>query len=146
LVSGTKPFLAKSVSLQRVTFAFALAAIFTGAMLSLFVSKKPDGLEWSIEKITGARELAANNFAANSFAPDRAKKLQQKTALMPDYEFKNADSARAKKQTSIAGFAGSVFTFALAGISALLISLFKKRKQKTAAREKLAAKRKTGEP
>lgn len=71
--------------------AFALAALLIGGSFSWLASSDPDGLEWSIEKITGSTDLEA--------APDglhrSAASLQQKTALIPDYD------------TSLAGLIGT---------------------------------------
>jgi len=51
-------------------------------------SSHPDGLEWSIEKITGETELEAD-----SGIYDTAAEIQDKAALLPDYAFKDSDSA-----------------------------------------------------
>lgn len=40
----------RAFSLRKLTVALLAAALFTGGVLSIFASQKPDGLEWSIEK------------------------------------------------------------------------------------------------
>lgn len=51
--------------------AFAIAAVVMAALFAWIASENPDGLEWSIERITGSPELAP------AVVPG--------TALMPDY-------------------------------------------------------------
>ena len=41
------------VSLKKVMATFAALAVITGGGLSWFASTHPDGLEWSIQKVTG---------------------------------------------------------------------------------------------
>ena len=52
-----RPFDA-GISLKNVLAAFVILAVVTGGALSWFASTHPDGLEWSIQKVTGKRELA----------------------------------------------------------------------------------------
>ena len=107
--------------IKAVLIALALFTLITGGLLSLFVSSHPDGLEWSIEKITGSTELETEN----KFV-EKAASIQEKTAFMPDYNFPRQESAAAG--TTLAGILGGVFTFLLAGISALIISVVKKKR------------------
>lgn len=46
------------ISIKNVLIAFLIMAVVTGGALSWFASTHPDGLEWSIEKVTGKGELA----------------------------------------------------------------------------------------
>lgn len=43
-------------SLRAVVICFLIAALLTGGVLSRFASEQPDGLEWSIAKVTGRAE------------------------------------------------------------------------------------------
>ncbi len=63
-------------------WTLGIGALVLGGIVAFFASSNPDGLEWSIEKMTGSTELseaAAANMAANAGA------IQKTTALMPDY-------------------------------------------------------------
>ena len=71
----------KGVSTARVLAGFAAAALFVGGALSWFASANPDGLEWSIGKITGSGEVASPGGVH-----DTLEGLQEKTALLPDYD------------------------------------------------------------
>jgi len=57
-------------------------------MLSWFASTNPDGLEWSIEKIYGAPELPGQEHGIALVL----KKIQEKTAFLPDYNFKTGEN------------------------------------------------------
>ena len=54
--SLTRP-LSAEVSIKKVLVVLLVAALLTGGVLSWFASAKPDGLEWSIEKVFGRPEL-----------------------------------------------------------------------------------------
>lgn len=74
------------VSIKNILVAFVILAIITGGALSWFASTHPDGLEWSIEKVTGKAELEE---ATQGIAP-ALRDIQEKTAFLPDYGFKPA--------------------------------------------------------
>jgi cobalt/nickel transport system permease protein len=115
------------VPVKNVLITLALIALITGGLLSLFVSSHPDGLEWSIEKIAGTTEIETEYKTMEG-----AASIQEKTVIMPDYDFKDAGAEGSKLGTSISALLGGAFTFILAGLTALIISLVKK-KQKDAA-------------
>jgi len=106
---------------KNVLIALAVITLITGGLLSLFVSSHPDGLEWSIENITGSTEIETED----AFL-ERAASIQEKTAFLPDYNFPGAGEESLAAGTTLSGILGSVFTFLLAGISVLIISVVKK--------------------
>ena len=112
------------VSVRGVLAILAVIALVTGGVFSLFVSSHPDGLEWSIEKITGTTELEVKG----SFL-EGAASIQEKTVFLPDYDFKGAMENGSGLGTSVAGITGGVFTFMLAGIFVIIISLIKKKRK-----------------
>ena len=63
------------------------AALATGGVLSWFASQNPDGLEWSISRLTGSDGLKETEGGIH----EAAKRLQDRTALLPNYEFKSID-------------------------------------------------------
>lgn len=79
----------KRVSLKKVLVVFAIFALITGGMLSWFASTHPDGLEWSIEKVFGRPELPESEGGIHS----TLKGVQERTAFMPDYNFKQEEQA-----------------------------------------------------
>ena len=76
-------------SLRNVLAGFVALAVVTGGALSWFASAYPDGLEWSIEKITGKPELPGQERGVAS----TLKRLQERTALLPDYGFKKPEGS-----------------------------------------------------
>lgn len=130
-------------SLKKAIVIIASAAVITGGILSWFSSSNPDGLEWSILKAAGTDELKTSGFLH-----DKASEIQNNTALLPDYDFKNkaqqdADSKNYGKTnnqkeggigtvanggTSVSGLVGGTMTLLLAGATGIIIRIFKKRK------------------
>lgn len=112
--------LAGGVSPRPFLAAFAAAAVITGGVLSWFAATDPDGLEWSIEKAAGTPELAAPDTGVHAWL----KALQDKAALLPDYDFPRTAQAAAPEApehwpaiapgTSLAGVVGGAVTLALA--------------------------------
>lgn len=115
--------------MRNVVFLLAVITLLAGGALSLFASSHPDGLEWSMEKTAGTTELEIKDGFIEGAAA-----IQDKTAFMPDYDFKNAGEEGSGTGTTVAGILGGAFTFFLAGASAFIIShVKKKRKDGTAA-------------
>jgi len=111
------------ISLKNVLVTFVILAVVTGGALSWFASTHPDGLEWSIEKVTGKRELAEQT---NGIAP-LLKDIQEKTAFLPDYNFKPAVKEESKENEAPAwpGIeAGTSFSGILGGTIVLMFILF----------------------
>lgn len=109
----------------RVVVSLGCAALLTGGVFSWLASSFPDGLEWSIVRVTGYSELESGASSVHrAFA-----QLQQQIALMPDYKFpavENKATADASSklgaqqawpavdgQTSLAGVLGGVGTLIL---------------------------------
>ncbi len=113
---------AKPKQMRRVVVLFALLAVITGGILSLYASSKPDGLEWSVEKVTGAPELARQNPVY-----DVTGSIQEKTAILPDYDYAEGTEGLGNG-TSVSGLLGAGITFVLAGaLGFLMRKLGKKR-------------------
>lgn len=74
----------------RIISTFAIAALVIGASFSWIASSKPDGLEWSIERVAEGRELVLPDTDYHA----SALRIQEQTALIPDYN------------TSLAGILG----------------------------------------
>jgi cobalt/nickel transport system permease protein len=112
--------LGAEISLRKVMITFAVLAVITGGALSWFASTHPDGLEWSIQKVTGRGELPAQE---HGLAPV-LKRIQEKTAFLPDYHFKpegndpkKAEAALAwpgiEAGTSVSGIIGAVIVLGM---------------------------------
>lgn len=116
--------------MKSIIPAFLALALVTGGVLSWFASEQPDGLEWSIEKITGSAELPG----AKSGLHKRLAELQEKLSFLPDYNFRKTDGieeAGSRLGTGLSGIVGAFVTLGLA----LLIGLLLRRRQQLAAKK-----------
>ncbi len=68
-------------SIKKVLIVMAILAVITGGAFSWLASTHPDGLEWSIEKIYGKPEVPVQENPVS----ENLSKLQEKTAILPDY-------------------------------------------------------------
>lgn len=130
--------------MKSIVPAFLALALVTGGFISWFASEKPDGLEWSIKKVTGKETLEGSKMGLHG----QLAALQGKLAFLPDYNFKKPDeknparataSAEAAKAgaggnilgTSVSGIAGALLTM---GMTVLIGFILRKRQQLAAAR------------
>ena len=94
--------------------------LLVGGALSLFASEFPDGLEWSIERVTGSPEIEA---AGSVY--DTAGKIQEATSFLPDYAFKEAETAAG---TTVSGIVGGLIVLAVLIAVCFLFRFFRKKK------------------
>lgn len=106
----------------RAQLALLALAAALGGVGSWFASAHPDGLEWSIARTAGVEELDAPAGGIH----ERLAGLQQKTSLLPDYDFPvtEADAAQPPEDaaawpavsagTTLAGLVGGAITLAVA--------------------------------
>lgn len=113
------------VPMKNSILVLAATALIVGGGLSLFVSSRPDGLEWAIEKTAGTTEIETEGSIIEG-----AALVQEATAIMPDYNFRDTEGESTGTGTALAGIMGGVFTFFLAGAAALVISITRKRQGK----------------
>ncbi len=118
-------------NLQRTTMkkfyvTVILATILIGGVLSWYASSKPDGLEWSIGKVTKETEIQ-NDTAVH----ETAQKLQENTAVLPDYALQQDNTTDGKLGTSLSGIVGGGITLAIAMAFGSLIMLYKKYRKRT---------------
>jgi cobalt/nickel transport system permease protein len=109
----------------KLPLVFAALSLVIGAVLSLFASSYPDGLEWSLEKAAGTAELERSGPVYEA-----ASSVLEKTAFLPDYAFPGGDDSNAAAGTAVSGIAGSIITLLLVcGIGFVIYAL----RRKTAA-------------
>ncbi len=112
----------KTVSV-RLAVGFLAAALVVGTVLSRFASEKPDGLEWSIEKVTKSPESASPNTTIHSLFAT----VQNAAAFLPDYTSPSGDRTLPEERdaaaadaspggTSLAGAVGAALTLLFAGL------------------------------
>lgn len=135
-IEGVKSF-APGVSLKKVLVTMGILALITGGAFSWFASTHPDGLEWSIEKIYGKPDIPEK---LNPVSENLAK-LQEKTAILPDYSLPSKDGEKAEESapswpavdpgTSISGIIGSVMILTLVLLFGIGIKMIRKTGTKT---------------
>lgn len=119
--------LAPGTSIRKIVLTFGIAALITGGAVSWFASTHPDGLEWSIEKVHGAPELASDGKRLTQ----ALGKLQERTAILPDYSFREEKGAEAavhdetwpavNSGTSVSGLVGSLMVLGTVLLTGLAI-------------------------
>ena len=105
-------------SFKKTIAVLGVVAVLIGGGLSLFASSNPDGLEWSIQKLTGTTELESNGEIYES-----ASSIQESTALLPDYSFKGSESAIG---TSFSGIVGGIVVVCVCVGACYLLKFFRK--------------------
>ncbi|MBU2490512.1 MAG: energy-coupling factor ABC transporter permease [Proteobacteria bacterium] len=126
--AGSAP--AGSLPFRRVLLALLAMAVVVGGGLSWFASDHPDGLEWSMFRTAGVEELESPEGIHSSLA-----NLQEKTAFLPDYGFKEGEAVEPEGEaaeegeawpsvsagTSVSGLVGGALTLALAAVIGLAV-------------------------
>jgi len=124
------------VSLRAVLTGVLLVTCVLGGVFSWFASTRPDGLEWAIAHVSGREKVAG----AASGLHEGLAAVQGKTAVLPDYGFKEvaaggqsegaarasgADAAETwpavKAGTTVAGLAGGAITLVLTCLLGVLV-------------------------
>jgi len=100
-----------SVSMRKIMVTFVVLAMMTGAVFSWFASTHPDGLEWSIEKITGQGELREAEYGIVPLL----KRIQEKTAFLPDYNFRSPEPEPDENASAWPGIDGGTSAAGLIG-------------------------------
>ncbi len=116
------------VSYKTFIIIMAVLALVVAGVVSLFASSHPDGLEWSIEKVTGDTELATP-----SGIHETLEGLQESTAILPDYAFPDSESAVG---TSVSGVFGDVAVVVFCIIVGYAIKLVKDSRNKKLIEQK----------
>ncbi|MDE6024522.1 MAG: energy-coupling factor ABC transporter permease [Lachnospiraceae bacterium] len=114
--SGTKE---DRKSYAGVMSVLGVTALAVAGMFSLMASSHPDGLEWSVEKVTGSTELVKSGEVYEAFAS-----IQEKLAILPDYAFKNSDTIAG---TSFSGIIGAIIVAGICTLLCVIVRLTKKK-------------------
>jgi cobalt/nickel transport system permease protein len=116
----------------KLIAGLGVLALVTAGVFSWFASSQPDGLEWSIARVTGRTELEATDSSVHT----RLEELQKSLTVFPDYKFsldaKDASPEPEKPTapeawpavnagTSLAGVIGGLATLSLVTLVAYLL-------------------------
>lgn len=108
-----EPASSKAMSAGRLAPLAAcllVAAGLTGGAVSHLASSDPDGLEWAVAHTSGDEELAAPDGGVHK----AMQGVQDRTSLLPDYDFPQAGDDGTKVGTSVSGLVGGGVTLLLA--------------------------------
>ncbi len=111
------------LSVKKVLAITAVVGLVVAGGLSLFASSHPDGLEWSIEKMTGDTQLKESNQKIYK----NNQQIQNKTAIFEDYNIKGSNSNVGASFSGVAGCAIVVIVMILVGN---FVKIWKKKKTK----------------
>lgn len=112
---------------RGVVYIGLLALLFAGG-LSWFASTRPDGLEWSMARVSGQEVLEAPESSAHRILAQ----VQERLAFLPDYGFPSAEQSGSpnspddawpsvQASTSTAGLVGGIATLGLIAIAGLTL-------------------------
>ncbi|HER63123.1 MAG TPA: cobalamin biosynthesis protein CbiM [Desulfobacteraceae bacterium] len=110
-----------ALPIKPILVGLALATVLTGSLLSWYASAHPDGLEWSVFKVSGHEELDVPSVGVHH----SLEAVQEKTAFLPDYGFRRtAKNESGRLGTSMAGLVGGLLVLLVGiGIGLLLKNL-----------------------
>ena len=106
-------------SFKNTLVVLAVLTVLIGGGLSLVASSNPDGLEWSIEKITGSTEVESEGGIYETVGS-----VQETTALLPDYAFKGSESSFG---TTFSGVIGSIIVVGVCVGACYAFKFFRKK-------------------
>lgn len=132
LNAATDPAPVGSPSPRKLLIGLLAATVVTGGILSWFASANPDGLEWSIFMTAGTEELEAPQQGVHA----SMDKVQQKTALLPDYGLKSEEAGPPAEDhnsgtvvdagKTVSGLVGGTLTLLMAGLIGFILKHRKK--------------------
>lgn len=110
------------LSIKQTAMVLFVAAVIIGGIASRFSSERPDGLEWSVDRVSKGGLLSRTEQPIHA----ALSSLQETTAILPDYEFKG--ETESQEGSSLAGIIGGFVTLIVASAFARLLR--KKRESK----------------
>lgn len=110
----------KDVPRKKILAVFLVLTVVIAGGLSLAASALPDGLEWSIEKLTGSTELETNGSLYSI-----TENLQNITSIFPDYSLPGRDDSLG---TSFSGIVGAVLLVVIFAAVCFIVKLSLRRK------------------
>lgn len=108
------------LSFKKTIIVLTCLFVIIGGGISLLASSNPDGLEWSIEKLTGSTQIEEKDETIYQ----TASQIQETTSILPDYTFKTNES---NVGTSVSGIVGGIITVGLLSGVGYIIKLTRKK-------------------
>lgn len=104
----------EKLSLKAIIKIMLIVSLVIAGFVSLFASSFPDGLEWSIQKLTGSTEIEGTSTLLTSIS----ESIQKLTSILPDYNFSGSES---NFGTSVSGLVGAIIVLAFVVLVSTLI-------------------------
>jgi len=117
------------ISFGGTIIVLAITAAVIGGGFSLLASTNPDGLEWAVGNIVAPDGEEEAEIALGDRDPgvyEAAEAVQEQTSFLPDYAFKDDDSAAG---TTVSGLVGAAIVAGVIAVVVLLVRLFRKKKR-----------------
>lgn len=110
------------LSYRKTIAVLACLFLLIGGGVSLLASSNPDGLEWSIQQLTGGTEIEGSSDEIH----ERAGSIQESSSILPDYAFKGSENTAG---TTVSGIVGCAITVVVLYGVGSVIRLSRKRKK-----------------
>ncbi len=91
----------EKLSFKTIVKIMLVVSLVVAGVVSLFASSLPDGLEWSIQRLTGSTEIEGTSTVISSVS----ESIQKLTSILPDYNFSCSESGAG---TSVSGLIGAL--------------------------------------
>ncbi|MBN2164548.1 MAG: energy-coupling factor ABC transporter permease [Pontiellaceae bacterium] len=115
------------IRIRPILVGLAVAALVIGGAFSWFASTHPDGLEWSVVRVSGSEEVAGSNAEIHQHLAG----FQRKVAFLPDYGFKAGEAEEeacdawpsVSAGATVSGLVGGSLTLGLVVLTGLALRL-----------------------
>lgn len=107
------------VSPKGIFLMLIAATLAIGGVLSWYASGNPDGLEWSLSNSVAEQKLEQSNGLH-----EKLSEIQNKLAVLPDYNFKEGIEVSEQAGTSVSGIAGAAITLLFVALIGVVIKAF----------------------
>ena len=106
-----------NLPIRTLLIGLVVATVLLGGVVSWFASEHPDGLEWSLARMTGSEELPETKHGVHGLLAA----LQEQRAFLPAYALPSSGgdgkgTGAGRLGTSLSGIVGGIFTLALCAL------------------------------
>jgi cobalt/nickel transport system permease protein len=109
-------------SLKKVVITFLIVTVLVGGVFSIYASSHPDGLEWSILSVAGKEQVNTESQISAT-----TENIQDKTAILPDYNYKGEEHSNTNIGTSLSGIIGGLLTLIIVILAGSILHAAKRK-------------------
>lgn len=107
-----------NLRIGNIIISLIAATALMGGIVAWYASERPDGLEWSIEKVAGSSELENKDQVIH----DKLARFQNNTSILPDYSFRKDTLEPADGHTVFSSRTGTSLAGIIGGLAVLALS------------------------